>query len=178
MAKQFFPFHLWSRRQNEEEHQTLCYYGHGLQTVLRTGGPSRRYMSHSLALRLRLHPIIKTLSFGHRPETVSPGDQLDSLEVGNGKKVQVSGGLGDGRPGEFSFSAELGGTKLLSGQMGPVHRRLLLLHQPLKNIPKVIQCNPSLYSDICLWWHTIPLTPVNHPTGTETLCSSSTVFKW
>lgn len=71
----------------------------------------------------------------------------------------------------FSFWAELGGTKLLSGQMGSVHRRLLLLPQPLKNIPKVIRCNPSLYSDICLPWHTIPPTPVDHPSGSETLSS-------
>lgn len=84
----------------------------------------------------------------------------------------VSGGPGHGRPGEFfSFGAELGGTKLLSGQMGSVHRRLLLLPQPLKNIPKVIRCNPSLYSDICLSRHTIPPTPVDHPSGTQALSS-------
>lgn len=78
------------------------------------------------------------------------------------------------RPGEFflfgSTVAKVSGTKLLSVQMGSVHRRLLLI---LKNIPKVIQCNPSLHCDICLSRPTIPLTPVNHPTGTETLPRSS-----
>lgn len=81
MAKQFFPpFHLWNRRQNEEEHQTRCYYGHRLQTVLKMGEPAgATWLSVGLSwlflhggflmLRFRLHLVIKTVSFGHRPET-------------------------------------------------------------------------------------------------------------